>query len=124
MKTDTLAVLCVAAFALAAVPALAAPGACLSNNRIQSTKVMNNTMIIATDMTGKTYTVHMHGACVGLDGTALNLSFRTKTQLGCLSRGDTISYSLPGDGQPIQVRPNVQNPCVIDTVTEGLPAAH
>jgi hypothetical protein len=124
MKSDTLAVLCFAAAAFASVPALAAPGACVPNNRIQSTRVMNNTTIVVTDMSDKTYTVHMHGACVGLDQSAINLSFRTKTQLGCLSPGDTISYSLPGDRQPVQVRPNLQTPCVIDTVTEGLPAAH
>lgn len=124
MKTGTLAILCVTTLALVSIPALAAPGACLPNNRIQSTKVLGNTAIIVTDMAGKVYTVHMHGACTGLDASALNLSFRTKTQLGCLSRGDTISYSLPGDGQPVQVRPNLQNPCVVDTVTEGLPAAH
>lgn len=124
MKSKIIAALCFANVALVSVPALAAPGACLPNNRIQTTKVMNNTMIIATDMTGKTYTIHMHGACVGLDPSALTLSFRTKTELGCLTRGDTISYSLPGDRQPVQVRPNLQNPCVVDTVTEGLPAAH
>ena len=124
MKPDSLTVLCFAVASFASVPALAAPSACIANNRIQSTKVMNNTTIVLTDMANKVYTVHMHGACVGLDQSALNLSFRTKTELGCLSPGDTISYSLPGDKQPVQVRPNLQMPCVIDNVTEGLPAAH
>lgn len=124
MKIIIVAALCFTNVALASIPALAAPETCLPNNRIQSTKVLGNTAIIVTDTAGKVYTVHMHGACTGLDASALNLSFRTKTQLGCLSRGDTISYSLPGDGQPVQVRPNLQNPCVVDTVTEGLPAAH
>lgn len=124
MRTNMLSICSLAVVALASVPALAAPGACVPNNRIQSTRIMNNTTVMLTDMAGKTYTVHMHGACVGLDQSALNLSFRTKTELGCLSRGDTVSYSVPGDRQPVQVRPNLQNPCVIDTVTEGLPAAH
>ncbi len=118
------AILRLSAAVVASVPALAAPGACVPNNRIQSTRVVNNTTIVVTDTQSNTYTVHMHGACVGLDQSALNLSFRTKTQLGCLSPGDTISYSLPGDRQPVQVRPNLQNPCVIDNVTEGSPAAH
>ena len=124
MMKNTLTLLSLAVAAFGSVPVLAAPGACVPNNRIQSTRIVNNTTVMVTDKAGKTYTVHMHGACVGLDQSALNLSFRTKTQLGCLSRGDTVSYSLPGDEQPVQVRPNLQNPCVIDTVTEGLPAAH
>ena len=124
MKCTTFSTLCFAAAAFALVPALAAPGACVPNNRIQTTKVMNNTTIVVTDMANKVYTVHMHGACIGLDQSVINLSFRTKTQLGCLSPGDTISYSLPGDRQPVQVRPNLQTPCVIDNVAEGLPATH
>jgi hypothetical protein len=122
VKLATVAILSIAV--LTSGPAVAAPGACVPNNRIESTKVVNNTTIVVTDMANKTYTVHMHGACVGLDQSALNLSFRTKTQLGCLSPGDTISYSVPGDRQPVQVRPNLQNPCVVDNVAEGLPAAH
>lgn len=124
MKSNTIITLSLAVAALASVPAIAAPAACVANNRIQSTSVVDNQTMVVTDTDGKKFTVHMHGACVGLDQSAINLSFRTKTQLGCLSRGDTISYSTPGDNQPPRVRPNLQNPCTIDDVTAGAPAAN
>jgi hypothetical protein len=108
---------------LAAVPALAAGEVCLQNNRILSTKVIDASTILITDISRKEYTVHMRGVCVGLNETAENLSFRTKTELGCLTRGDSISYNLPGERARIAVRPQTQTPCIVDTVTEGAPPA-
>ena len=119
MTINTLTGFAIASALLVSLPALAAPGACVPNNRIASTRVIDAQTIVVTDKDNKPYTVHMHGACIGLDQSAINLSFRTKTQLGCLSPGDTISYSLPGDKTPVQVRPNLQTPCVIDSVTAG-----
>lgn len=102
-----------------AVPALAASDACVQNNRIFSTNVIDSSTILITDISKKQYTVHMRGTCVGLDKNAEMLSFRTKTQLGCLTSGDTISYNVPGEHTPVTVRGSLQTPCFVDSVTEG-----
>jgi len=104
---------------LAAGSALAADEACLQNNRILSTKVVDASTILITDIDKKAYTVHMRGTCVGLNQSAENLSFRTKTQLGCLTRGDSISYNLPGERGRPAIRPQTQTPCFVDSVTAG-----
>lgn len=106
---------------LVIAPAFAAGEACLANNRILSTKVIDFSTILITDKDKKPYTVHMRGTCVGLDQAAENLSFRTKTQLGCLSRGDSISYNLRGESARPAIRPQTQTPCIVDSVTEGAP---
>ena len=106
---------------LAAAPALAASEACLQNNRILSTKVIDASTILITDMSKKEYTVHMRGTCIGLSETAENLSFRTKTELGCLTRGDSISYNLRGEDAHVAIRPQTQTPCFVDNVTAGAP---
>jgi hypothetical protein len=121
MRNRRGAMLMLTAIALAAGPAMAATDACVQNNRIVSTSVIDGSTVVVTDTDKKQYTVHMRGNCVGLDRNAVNLSFRTKTRLGCLSRGDTISYSMPGEGTKPRVRPNLQTPCVVDGVTEGAP---
>ena len=97
--------------------ALAAGDACLANNRIVSTKVLDSSTIQVITLDKKTYTVHMRGTCIGLDNTSEMLSFRTKTELGCLSRGDTVSYNRPGERTGVTVRGNVQTPCVVDSVS-------
>ena len=108
---------------LATVPAFAASEVCLQNNRILSTTVVDGSTVLITDKDKKQYTVHMHGMCVDFDKNAQNLTFRTKLQLGCLSRGDTISYDVPGQRTRATVRGSTQTPCVIDSVSEGAPAA-
>ena len=105
------------------VPALAASDACVQNNRIFSTKVIDSSTVLITDMDKKQYTVHMRGTCIGLDKNAEMLSFRTKTQLGCLTSGDSISYNVPGERTPVTVRGSIQTPCFVDRVTEGGPPA-
>ena len=112
--------------AFTAMPALA-KDACLQNNRIESTKVLDNETILATDKGKNEYTIHMNGKCIGLDKFAQLLSFRPKTELGCLERGDSISYSLPGDpsqgARSITVHgAQTQLPCYVDNVTAGAPA--
>src|SRR5580692_11547512 len=83
--------------ALTASYAFAAGDACLPINRIVSTRVIDRGAIVVTTLDKKRYTVHMRGACIGLDETAQKLSFRTKTELGCLSLGDSVSYDRPGE---------------------------
>jgi hypothetical protein len=105
------------------LPALAASDACVQNNRIFSTKVIDSSTVLITDMDKKQYTVHMRGTCIGLDKNAEMLSFRTKTQLGCLTSGDSISYNVPGEHTPVTVRGSIQTPCFIDSVKDGGPPA-
>ena len=104
-----------------AVPALAASDACVQNNRILSTKVINSSTVVIADKDKNQYTVHMRGTCVGLDKNAEMLSFRTSTQLGCLTSGDSISYNVPGEHTPVTVRGSLQTPCFVGRVTEGAP---
>ena len=108
------------ASALAAAQALAAD-ACLPNNRIVSTRVIDNNTILAISRTGASYTVRMRGTCIGLDRTAENVTFFPKTELGCLSEGDSIAYNRPGERVRVAVRPQTQATCVIDSVSEGPP---
>ena len=108
----------------AVLPALAAADACVQNNRIYSSKVVDRTTILIIDITNKQYTVHMRGACIGLDKTAEKLTFRTKTQLGCLTSGDSISYNRPGERTRVAIRGSMQTPCFVDHVTEGAPPPH
>jgi len=102
--------------------ALAASEACLPINRIVSTKVIDRSAIVVTTLDKKLYTVHMRGACIGLDKTAQKLSFRTKTELGCLSQGDSISYNRPGESVPVSIRGSLQTPCFVESVSDGAPA--
>lgn len=105
-----------------ATPVLAQGDACVTKNRIYSTQVIDSRTILVTDMQKKQYTVHMSGTCVGLDRTAVNLSWRTKTELGCIGLGDSVGYSMPGEGTQVQIRPNLQSTCFIESVTAGAPA--
>jgi hypothetical protein len=106
---------------LGAQSAMAAGEACLQRNRIWSTKVIDDSTILITDLKKNQYTVHMSGRCVGLNWAAEDLSFRTKTEIGCLSHGDTISYNQPGETTRIRARHSLQTPCIIDGVTAGAP---
>ena len=109
---------------LAAEPTLAAGEACLQRNRIWSTRVIDGSTVLITDLGKAQYTVHMRGLCVGLNRTAEKLSFRTKTEIGCLSHGDSISYNQPGEATRVTVRHSTQTTCIIDSVTAGAPPAH
>jgi hypothetical protein len=123
MKKSTVVFVAIAS-AFTALPALAAADACLQINRIYSSNVVDRTTILIIDITNKQYTVHMRGACIGLDKTAEKLTFRTKTQLGCLTSGDSISYNRPGERTPVAIRGSMQTPCFVDHVTEGAPPSH
>src|SRR5947207_3732291 len=96
-RSPALFTLALLAVVLGVSNSLAAGDTCLPINRILTTKVLDRNTIVVTTVDRKLYTVHMRGACIGLDDTARNLSFRTKTELGCLALGDSISYNRPAD---------------------------
>jgi hypothetical protein len=74
-------------------PAFAQSGnACLQNNRIWSTSVVDDRTIIATDRAGNPFVVELSGGCTGLTRNFGRIDFRTRGNLGCLSRGDRLSF--------------------------------
>ncbi len=86
--------------ALLAGPTLAAdepakPGAaCLQNDLIYNFNVVNPRLIQVTDRKNRLFTVRMTGGCIGLNNLA-TLSFRTRTSLGCLQKGDRVAFREP-----------------------------
>ena len=106
MKKRTLAVAAVAAFAvltlasaMPAVPAFAQPReACLQNNRIWGWRVVNERTLIVHDINNRPFLVHLSGGCVGLNDAIWSVRFRTWTSLGCLGRGDRVSFREPALG--------------------------
>ena len=72
---------------------------CLQNNRIWGWNAVNDRLLIVTDRNYRRYIVTLGGGCIGLSTYALvGLRFRTWTSLGCLQRGDQVSYRAPGLG--------------------------
>jgi hypothetical protein len=66
---------------------------CLSNNRIWSTSVVDDRTLIVNDRFGNPFVVEFSGGCQGLTTTVNpRLSFNTRTNLGCLSRGDRVAF--------------------------------
>jgi hypothetical protein len=123
MRTATSFALAALSCVVTMAPALAAEPTCIQKGRIYSTKVIDSSTILITDINKKAYTLHMVGSCVGLNEASQYLTFRTQGQndISCLRRGDTIGYNLPGEGTPVRVRPNLQTSCTIGSVTEGAP---
>ena len=78
----------------AADPALAqSRSTCLPNNRIWSTSVVDDRTLIVNDRFGNPFVVELSGGCVGLMTTVNpRISFNTRANLGCLSRGDRVSF--------------------------------
>jgi len=93
------ALLSTAASALAAEPlgpaAPPAPKTCLQNNRIYTWRAVSTRELIVGDIEGNVFTVHLSGGCVGLNDSILQIQFGTDTNLGCLRRGDRVSYREP-----------------------------
>ena len=108
-----------------AQPVLAAGESCAQISRILSTQVLDRNTILVTLLDHSQYTVHMRGACIGLDQYALHLSFRPLTQstIACIGAGDTVSYNLPGENTPVRLRGSTQTPCFVGGVTPGAPVA-
>ena len=75
------------------------PKACLQNNRIWSWNVINERSLIVTDLYNRPFRVQLGGGCVGLTNAILTLRFNTWTNLGCLERGDRVTFRAPGLGR-------------------------
>ena len=69
--------------------------ACLQNNRIYGWIVVNERALIVNDIYGRRFGVDLSSGCVGLTNATLALRFLTTTNLGCLMRGDRISFQAP-----------------------------
>jgi hypothetical protein len=65
---------------------------CLRSNRIWSTNVVNDRTIIVRDRQNNPFVVELSGGCTGLSSTLGGVNFRTRTNLGCLSRGDRVDF--------------------------------
>jgi hypothetical protein len=73
--------------------------ACLQNNRIYGWIVVNERALIVNDIYGRRFSVDLSSGCVGLTNATLALRFLTTTDLGCLMRGDRVSFQAPVLGQ-------------------------
>ena len=108
---------------LTALIALSAPSAsaqntreqqaCLQNNRIYGWIVVNERALIVNDIYGRRFGVDLSSGCVGLTNATFALRFLTTTNLGCLMRGDRVSFRAPvlgpmscfvNDVQPLEGR--------------------
>ena len=69
--------------------------ACLQNNRIYGWTVVNERALIVNDIYGRRFSVDLSSGCVGLTNATFALRFLTTTDLGCLMRGDRISFEAP-----------------------------
>jgi hypothetical protein len=69
--------------------------ACLQNNRIYGWIVVNERALIVNDIYGRRFSVDLSSGCVGLTNATLALRFLTTTNLGCLMRGDRVSFRAP-----------------------------
>jgi hypothetical protein len=72
--------------------------ACLQNNRIYGWTVVNERALIVNDLYGRRFSVDLSSGCVGLTNATFTLRFITATNLGCLRRGDRISFRAPALG--------------------------
>jgi hypothetical protein len=68
---------------------------CLQNNRIYTWRAVSNRELVVGDIQGNVFTVHLSGGCTGLNDSIMAMRFVTKTNLGCLSQGDRVSYREP-----------------------------
>ena len=72
---------------------------CLRNNRIWSTSVVNDRTLIVRDRQNNPFVVELSGGCTGLRHSLGRIDFRTRTNLGCLGRGDRVAFRNPGLGR-------------------------
>ena len=73
--------------------------ACLQNNRIWSWRVINERTLVVSDIHYTPFLVRLTGGCVGLNNAIMRVAFVTKTNLGCLEHGDSISFRAPALGR-------------------------
>ena len=90
----------------------AASDACLKHNRVFSTRVINQTTVLATDWQHNQFTIHITAACPGITYGGTHLVFRTWQNLACVGKGDLLGAQVPGLGFVT---------CAIDSVTAGPP---
>ena len=66
---------------------------CLQNNRIWSWNALDDRTLVITDRTNRRFLVNLSGGCIQLSvNPILALRFITRTNLGCLQPGDSVSY--------------------------------
>jgi len=82
----------------ASAQALRDERACLQNNHIYGWTVLNERELIVNDRYGMRFHVNLSSGCVGLTNATFALRFITKTDLGCLTRGDRIGFQAPALG--------------------------
>jgi len=90
----------------------AADDACLKHNRIFSTKVINETTVLATDWQRHQFTIHVNPGCTGITYGGTRLVFKTWQNLGCVDKGDLLGIQVVGMGFVS---------CAINGVTAGAP---
>jgi hypothetical protein len=73
--------------------------ACLQNNRIWGWRVINERTLIVNDRQNRPFVVRLSGGCIGLTNANMRMGFHTWTNLGCLARGDRVSFVAPALGQ-------------------------
>jgi hypothetical protein len=96
-----------AAFALSGHAAETPPGAdaakdsaaCLQSSRLWGFNVIDQRTLILSDVQNNKFRVRMTGGCIGLNNIIADLRLVTKTNLGCLSQGDRISFREPTLGR-------------------------
>jgi hypothetical protein len=113
MKNRNAVLIGVLAGVMLASPVLAAADdACLKHNRIFSTKVIDQTTVLATDWQHNRFTIHVNPGCPGITYGGSHLVFRTWQNLSCVGTGDLIGVQVPGMGFVT---------CAINGVTAGAP---
>jgi hypothetical protein len=73
--------------------------ACLQNNRIWGWRAPDQRTLLLTDINNRRFLVKLSGGCIGLNDAIFALQVRTTTNLGCLMRGDRVSYRAPALGE-------------------------
>ena len=124
MKNKAILAATVLVSTLVAIPALAqSDDVCLRLYDVRSTRVHDNSTLVATDRQRNQYTVHMSGVCVGLNTNAQPLIFRPLSEYSCLRQGDKVGYNLPGEPLNLAVRGEVnEHFCFIGSIVEGAPS--
>jgi hypothetical protein len=88
--------------------------ACLQNNRIWSWNAVNERTLVVTDQYYRPFLVRLTSGCVGLTNATVALQFNTWTDLGCLEKGDRVSFRDPTLGfltcTVTEVQPYVPGP--------------
>ena len=100
MKKSILALIAAAlSGAIGASPAFAeSDEVCLQNERIWSWRVINERTLVVTDVRNQAFLVSLGAGCVGLNNMVASIGFNTRTNLGCLKRGDRVSFREPTFG--------------------------